>query len=183
MSDYRRWRIEGGTYFFTVVTYQRQRFLVKPQPRKLLREAIEAVRQNHPFEIVAWVLLPDHLHAVWSLPRGDADYSVRWRQIKSLFTRNYLLANPVLAANRPSRQRHEERSVWQSRFYEHTCRDEDDVKRCVDYVHINPVKHGLVDRLVDWPWSSFHRYVTLGEYPCDWTFSPKEFGEQFDEAE
>jgi len=79
MSDYRRWRIEGGTYFFTVVTYQRQRFLVKPQPRKLLREAIEAVRQNHPFEIVAWVLLPDHLHAVWSLPRGDADYSVRWR--------------------------------------------------------------------------------------------------------
>ncbi len=183
MSDYRRWRIEGGTYFFTVVTYQRRRFLVTPQARNLLRQAIEAVRANHPFEIVAWVLLPDHLHTVWSLPEGDADYSLRWRQIKSLFTRSYLLTDPVLAINRPSRQQHGERNVWQSRFFEHTCRDEDDVKRCVDYVHINPVKHGLVERLIDWPWSSFHRYVKLGEYAPAWSCSPERFGQQLDEAE
>lgn len=183
MSNYRRWRVEGGIYFFTAVTFERQSFLVEPIPRQLLRTAIESVRQRYPFEILAWVSLPDHLHTVWALPSGDFNYSVRWRQIKTLFSQAYLRAEPKLPPANSNRTRRGEHNVWQRRFFEHTCRDESDLKRCIDYVHVNPLKHGLVQRVQDWPWSTFHRYVQLGEYDRAWGNAHEWFGDEFRDAE
>lgn len=168
MSLYRRWFVEGGTYFFTVVTQGRKALFRDPRNRKWLREAIRDVRGRAPFRVLAIVLLPDHLHTVWTLPRGDADYSGRWRQIKSLFTRSYASAGRPESCISAQRKRRHEHGVWQRRFWEHTVRDEDDLKRCVDYLHFNPVKHGLVAAVRDWPWSSFHRFVKLGEYDLRW---------------
>ena len=159
MTDYRRWRVTGGTYFFTVVTEGRRPFLVDELARTCLREAIRIVRTRRPFQIDAIVLLPDHLHTVWSLPENDSDYSTRWRLIKRRFTRAYLAAGGAEANTSASRRAKGERSLLQRRFFEHTCRDGADMKRCVDYVHVNPLKHGLVSRVANWPWSSFHRYV------------------------
>jgi putative transposase len=123
--------------------------------------------------------LPDHLHAVWSLPEGDSDYSTRWQLIKRRFTRQYLKAGGAPAVASASRLAKRERSVWQRRFFEHTVRDEADLKRCVDYIHVNPLKHRLVDRVCDWPWSSFHRYVRLGEYPIDWGAAAAWYGDEW----
>ena len=167
MTDYRRWRVEGGTYFFTVVTEQRREWLGDGLARNCLRDAIRVVRQRRPFRIDAIVLLPDHLHTVWTLPTGDSDYSTRWKLIKKRFTREYLRAGGADATGNASRQSKSERSLWQRRVFEHTVRDESDMKRCVDYAHVNPLKHGLVAKVADCPWSSFHRYVRLGEYPPD----------------
>lgn len=170
MATFRRWRVEGGTYFFTLVTDQRRRFLTGEIARSCLRNAFKRVRARYPFNIVAIVLLPDHLHTVWELPRNDSDYATRWRQIKTTFTRSYLKHLP-LAQREPrsvSRQKRDEQAVWQRRFFEHTCLDEDDLKQCVDYIHFNPVKHNLVPRVCDWPWSSFHRFVKLKEYDRSW---------------
>jgi len=168
MSWYRRNYVPGGTYFFTVVTYRRRKVLVDPLARRCLRESFETIKQKWPFELVAIVLLPDHLHAVWTLPTDDDKYSLRWRRIKEQFTRKFLAAGGAEAPQTPSRIRQAYRGVWQKRFWEHTCRDEDDLKRCVDYVHWNAKKHELVGSVADWPWSSFHRFVRLGEYPSDW---------------
>ena len=179
MSNYRRWRVEGGVYFFTVVTHQRQRFLVDEEARCCLRNAFLRVRARRPFRMVAVVLLPDHLHAIWELPRGDADYVTRWRQIKTTFTRSYLQFMTGERTLSESRRKRDEHAVWQRRFFEHTCRDESDLKRCVDYVHVNPVKHELVKRVRDWPWSSFHRYVRMGEYDIEWGRSTEWFGDEF----
>ena len=159
MSDYRRWRVDGGTYFFTVVTYQRQLFLTDDNARRCLQAAVKRVRARRPFNILAVVLLPDHLHAVWELPRGDSDDATRWRPIKTTFTRCYEAFVRTERGLSESRRQRKEHAVWQRRFFEHTCRDESDLKRCVDYIHVNPVKHKLVERVRDWPWSSFHRYV------------------------
>ena len=114
------------------------------------------------------VLLPDHLHAVWTLPPADHDYSTRWRRIKGRFTREYLAAGGRDGTATNSRTLRGKQAVWQRRYWEHTCRDEADVKRCVDYIHWNPVKHGLASRVSDYPWSTFHRFVQLGEYSLDW---------------
>ena len=179
MSDYRRWRVEGGTYFFTVVTYERRPLLATEAARASLRKAIFQVRQRHPLRVVAIVLLPDHLHTIWELPPGDANYAVRWRQIKTLVTQSLAPILPMAADLSPSRRSRHEKSVWQRRFYEHTCRDEQDVKRLADYIHVNPVKHQLVTRVRDWPWSSFHRYVGLGEYTCDWGGGDAWYGDEF----
>lgn len=168
MPNYRRWRILGGTYFFTVVTERRRRFLVTDVARLALRNAFAHVRRERPFTVDAIVLLPDHLHTVWTLPPGDADYSTRWRLIKTHFTDHYLTSGGKESSRSAGRVDKRERGVWQRRFFEHTVRDESDMKRCIDYVHVNPLKHGLVERVVDWPWSSFHRYVKLGEYAADW---------------
>lgn len=168
MADYRRWYVAGGTYFFTVVTQDRRRFLATDLARSCLRDAIETVRAKWPFEIVAWVLLPDHLHCVWQLPRGDQRFSTRWTRIKGRFTRQYLERGGDEGMLNYSRQKHRERTVWQRRFWEHTCSDDDDLKRCVDYLHWNPVKHGLAQRVSDYPWSTFHRYVKAGEYDLNW---------------
>ena len=168
MGRYLRNYVPGGTFFFTVVTESRRPFLIDPLARNCLREAIRAERGQRPFELFAIALLPDHLHSVWSLPGEDADFSLRWRRIKERFTRAYLAAGGREACRRGSHIRHGQRAIWQPRFWEHTCRNEEDLKRCVDYLHWNPVKHGLVSRVIDYPWSSFHRFVRLGEYPEDW---------------
>jgi len=168
MTRYRRNYVPGGTFFFTVVTERRRPILIDDGARRLLCEAIEKVRAKRPFDVIAWSLMPDHAHCVWSLPTGDADYSTRWQQIKEDFTRAYLRSGGAEAATSTSRRERRERGVWQRRFWEHTCRDETDLKRCVDYVHWNPKKHRLVERVCDWPWSTFHRHVSEGEYTAEW---------------
>ncbi len=178
MSDYRRWRVDGGTFFFTVVTHHRRRFLTSDIYRDALREAFRDVRRLRPFSVVAIVLLPDHLHTIWELPPGDTDYTTRWRQIKTLFTRA-VEGRIDGTVSSTSRRRRAEKGIWQRRFYEHTCRDEADVKRLADYIHVNPVKHRLSARVRDWPWSSFHRYVRLGEYAIDWGGGDLWYGDEF----
>jgi putative transposase len=167
MSVYRRFFIPGGTYFFTVVTYERRPILTDPLGRSCLRAAIRNVQANRPFEVIALVLLPDHLHAIWTLPPGDSAYASRWSQIKESFTRLFLASGGTEGFRNATRVRRRERSVWQRRYWEHTCRDEDDLKRCIDYIHWNPVKHGLVERVQDYPWSTFHRFARLGDYDVD----------------
>jgi putative transposase len=168
MPNYRRMYVAGGTYFFTIVTQSRRPFLTGNLSRKLLHEAIETQLRRRPFEITAMVLLPDHLHAVWTLPHGDSDYSTRWRLIKGQFTEQYLAAGGTEGSPTKSQFERGERGIWQPRFWEHTVRDEVDLERCVDYVHWNPVKHGLVKRVRDYPWSTFHRFVHEGFYSLEW---------------
>jgi putative transposase len=179
MSRYRRNFVPGGTYFFTVVTNRRRPFLTSDIARRSLRTALRRVRSRHPFTIDAIVLLPDHLHTVWTLPPQDAAYPLRWKRIKERFTSAYLANGGEEASVSASRHAKGERGVWQRRYYEHTVRDDVDLKHRVDYVHINPLKHGLVTRVVDWPWSSFHRYVTLGEYTPDWGADPTFYGDEW----
>lgn len=168
MSHYRRAAVPGGSYFFTVVTERRQPILIDPAVRLALREAIVSVRQTLPFRIDGWVLLPDHLHAIWTLPDGDADFSNRWRLIKRHVTRvcgpDYL-RREFLTKRRSAKQCG---TLWQHRFWEHLIRDDRDFRQHMDYLHANPVKHGLVDAAIDWQWSSFHRWVRRGVYPPDW---------------
>jgi putative transposase len=163
MPDYRRNRMPGGTYFFTVNLLERNSTLLVTHI-DALREAVRKVRARHPFHINAWVVLPDHMHAVWTLPAEDADYSGRWRSIKIAFAK----ALPTTERLSPVRAVKGERGIWQRRFWEHTIRDEQDYAAHVDYVHINPVKHGLVACVRDWPHSSFHRCVMQGIYTRDW---------------
>jgi len=182
MRRYIRSRI-GHVFYFTVVTHDRRGILTTHLGRQALRTAIQRVRAAHPFLITAIVLLPDHLHTVWELPRGDSDYSTRWRLLKSCFTTLWTDAGGDEGFVAQTRRRSGERGVWQRRFFEHTCRNNDDLKRCLDYIRINPVKHRLVDRVIDWPWSSFHRYVRLGEYTSDWGSSDEWYGDEFENAE
>ena len=162
MVNYRRNRIPGGTYFFTVtLADRRSTFLI--DKIDLLRTAIQRVKSQRPFQIGAMVVLPDHLHAVWTLPQDDDDYPSRWRSIKSVFTQQ-----TVKAGHHVSRNRKGEYRLWQRRYWEHTITDEADLQRHVDYIHYNPVKHSLVSRVVDWPYSSFHRYVRRGWLNEDW---------------
>ena len=164
MPNYRRAFIPGGTWFFTVNLLERKNNDLLVREIDLLRETVRAVRKRYPFYIDAWVVLPNHMHAVWTLPLGDADFSKRWRLIKSGFSR----ALPKTEYLSNVRKMAGERGIWQRHFWEHSIRDETDFERHVDYVHINPVKHGLVDRVVDWPYSSFHRQVENGVYPENW---------------
>ena len=168
MANYRRNFIPGGCFFFTVNLADR-RLQLLTENIDALRDAVREVRERHPLTIDAMVVLPDHLHAVWTLPDDDADFSTRWRQIKSAFTRKL----PEGRSISPSRLIKGERGIWQRRYWEHTIRDEDDFGRHIDYIHINPVKHGLVTRVRDWPHSSFHRMVKLGAYPEDGNFGER----------
>ena len=170
MPEYRRARTEGATYFFTVVTYRRQPILCLDKSRQILRDVISQVQRSHPFRVDAWVLLPDHIHCLWSLPEGDRNYSVRWALIKKEFTKRVrLVLGPEVDHHRSeSRKRHGERTIWQRRFWEHQIRNEEDYTRHMDYVHYNPVKHGLAKSPKDWPHSTFHRYVAEGMYEADW---------------
>ncbi|MBX3443587.1 MAG: transposase [Planctomyces sp.] len=168
MSQYRRNLVAGGAYFFTVVTADRRPILTTPVGRACLRYAIHTVRKKHPFTVFSCTLLPDHLHAVWFLPADDARYPLRWRRIKEVFTRTFLSSGgqeAVVSARRAARH---ERGVWQRRYWEHTIRDDDDLRRCVDYCHWNPVKHGHVSTPRDWPWSTYHRFVASGDYEERW---------------
>ena len=168
MPDYRRWYVPGGTFFFTLVTHRRRPILCADLARRCLREAIDKVRADWPCEWVAIVLLPDHLHTIWTLPPGDARYPMRWKLIKAEFTRRYLKAGGEEVSPSPSRLRHSERGIWQRRYWEHAMHDAEDLKRCVDYVHWNPKKHGHAANVRGWRWSSFHRFVGMGEYMPDW---------------
>ncbi len=168
MPDYRRWFAPGGTYFFTLIAENRAPIFRDPAGRSFLGEAMRAVRRERPFSTLAIVLLPDHIHCLWTLPSGDTDYSDRWKSIKSRFTENWLAAGGGEAGRSPSRLAKGERGVWQRRFWERSVRDEEELDRCCDYIHFNPVKHGHASRPGDWPWSSFRRFVRAGHYPADW---------------
>ncbi|MGQ0636259.1 MAG: REP-associated tyrosine transposase [Planctomycetaceae bacterium] len=168
MSHYRRYFVAGGSYFFTVVTHSRRRFLCDDLARRLLRSAILTVQKQRPFEMPGIVLLPDHLHAIWTLPPGDADYPTRWKRIKEEFTRTYLAAGGTEVRRSASRRRRGGRGVWQRRYWEHTLRDVDDFERHLDYIHYNPVRHGLVICPHDWPCSSLRRWVARGVYDAGW---------------
>jgi putative transposase len=168
MSDYRRYYVKGGTFYFTVVTYSRQPILTTDQGRLFLRQAIQQVRDTRPFELVANVLLPDHWHLVMQLPPGDTKYSLRMKRIKEEFTTRWLEEGLPESQVTAAQQHKGERGIWQPRFWEHTILDEEDLERCVDYIHWNPRKHNLVARVRDWPWSTFHQFVELGHYSIDW---------------
>ena len=163
MPNYRRNRVPGGTYFFTVNLRDRRDDLLVSEI-DALREAVRAVKVRRPFYIDAWVVLPEHMHCVWTLPEGDCDFSTRWKEIKAGFAR----ALPKTEFLSAARARRGERGVWQRRFWERTIRDDRDYAAHMDYVHFNPVKHGLVGAACDWPFSSFHRCVSWEVYPRQW---------------
>ena len=162
MVRYRRYLQEGGSYFFTVAIRDR-RDRVLTDHVHLLRCAFHTVQAKSPFTIDAIVVLPDHLHTVWTLPEGDAHYPGRWRAIKSLFVR--LMKREGLFLGRNGKG---DAPVWQRRYWEHALRNDDDRQRHIDYIHYNPVKHGYVQRPADWPYSSIHRFIARGDLPADW---------------
>jgi putative transposase len=176
MTNYRRNFIPGGSYFFTVNLAERRLRLLTEHIGSL-RAAFRDTRAAHPFAIEAIVVLPDHLHAIWILPEDDFDFATRWRLIKSAFSRA-LTGGERISASRTSKG---ERGIWQRRYWEHTLRDERDFARHVDYIHFNPVKHGLVARVKDWPYSSFHRMVRLGVYSGDWAGDANDDADGFGE--
>jgi len=163
MSNYIRYRVPGGCYFFTVNLLERQKKLLT-ENIELLRYAFRQVKQQRPFYIDAIVILPEHLHCILTLSRGDDDFSGRWRMIKKTFSKQ-LPKTEYLSDIRIKRN---ERGIWQRRFWEHTIRNEQDYRQHVDYIHYNPVKHGYVKQIIDWKYSSFHRAVNWGIYPPNW---------------
>jgi putative transposase len=162
MPNYRRYRLENRPVFVTLVTAARKPFLVDHLEE--LRAAFGCVKQRHPFEFPAWVMLPDHCHFIMDLPEGDGDFSTRINLIKGAFSRRV----PDFAAVPEGRARRRERSVWQRRFWDHMIRDDEDFRRHLDYIHYNPVKHGYVEEPGEWPHSSFLWYVREGVYGEDW---------------
>ena len=163
MPNYRRLRVAGGTYFFTVKLRDPESQLLIEEV-SVLREAFRTVMSTHPFVIDAIVIMPNHLHTLWTLPAGDSDYSTRWRQIKAAFSRAMPKGERISA----SRQSKGERGIWQRRFWEHTIRDQRGFNHRFDYIHYNPVKHGYVRHPHEWLYSSFHRAMRQGIYPADW---------------
>ncbi len=172
MPEYRRNRVPGATYFFTVNLLDRRSDLLVTHIDPL-REAVRKVRRRSPFHIDAWVVLPDHMHCLWTLPEGDSDFPRRWWAMKVAFSKSL----PDAEQRSPVMLRRGERGIWQRRYWEHTIRDERDYAAHMDYIHFNPVKHGLVERPGDWPFSSFRRCVAAGLYPLDWLGSDSELPE------
>jgi len=168
MSNYRRRSQPGGTFFFTVVTAERRPLFSDNAARAYLRAAISTVQAEQPFKVSAIVLLPDHIHCVWTLPENDADYSARWSCIKRLFTKQWIADHRTEAAISQTRRGHRECGVWQKRFWEHRIRDEADMIHHVNYIHYNPVKHSLASCPHAWAYSSFHQWVKEGYYREDW---------------
>ncbi len=160
---YRRADVAGGTYFFTVNLANRESDLLT-RHIDVLREVMNKVKQAHPFVIEAMVVLPEHLHAIWRLPNDDVDFATRWSLIKAGFSRRMDKTETI----RTSRLAKRERGIWQRRYWEHCIRDEKDFERHVDYIHYNPVKHGYVKHVIDWPYSTFHKYVERVVLPTDW---------------
>ena len=164
---YQRAFAPGATFFFTLVTYQRRPIFSSPEAVELLRFAIRKTMDNNPFLIVASVILPDHMHFIWTLPPGDSDYSTRWRLIKSNYTRIWWHKS-IEAQLSLSREKKGGREVWQRRFWEHLLRNETDLSRHIEYIHFNPVKQGLVKSPYEWEYSSFKKYGKNGIYSSDW---------------
>jgi putative transposase len=175
MPNYRRARIDGGTFLFTVTLADRSSDLLTHEIERL-RAAYRSVQNERPFRTIAVCVLPDHLHAIWRLPHADTDFARRWSLIKRGFSHG-LAARP----RSPSKLAKREKGIWQRRSWEHAIRDDADLKRHVDYIHFNPVKHGLVSRVRDWPHSSFHRYVQRGDLPADWGGDSRDAGVLFDD--
>jgi len=158
MSEYHRLFVKGGTYFFTVVTYNRQPILCREPSLIRLKAAFRHVKDTYPFRTVGMVVLPDHLHCIWQLPESDNNFSIRWNMIKRYFS--------IGLVSQTNQRR--EKQIWQRRFWEHLVRDEEDLHRCLDYIHYNPVKHGYVKNPSDWKSSTFQRYVNQGYYDINW---------------
>ena len=175
MPDYRRSDVKGGVFFFTVALADRSSSLLTREIDRL-RRVYRTVQERHPFETIAICVLPDHVHAFWALPQHDPDFSIRWNLIKSGFSRG-IEATP----RSPSKIVKREKGIWQRRYWEHAVRDDADFERHVDYIHFNPVKHGKVTRVVDWPHSSFHRFVERGVLPFDWGGDLKDIAGAFGE--
>lgn len=163
MPNYVRYRIKGGCYFFTVNLLERNNTLLVDQI-ELLRESVLLCKQKQPFHIDAWVVLPEHMHCIWTLPEGDDDFSARWKMIKTRFSKGL----PKIERRSNVRIKRGERGIWQRRFWEHAIRDDEDYANHFHYLHFNPVKHGWVKTVIDWPFSSFHRYLKQGVYSADW---------------
>lgn len=163
MSEYVRYRIKGGCYFFTVNLLERHKSLLIDHV-DLLRESVRKCKQKQPFHIDAWVVLPEHMHCIWTLPEGDEDFSSRWKAIKTHFSKS------LPKDERRSQIQHKrgERGIWQRRFWEHAIRDDNDYEKHMDYLHFNPVKHGWAKNVIDWPYSSFHKYLKDDVYPANW---------------
>ena len=162
MVQYRRDKTPGGTYFFTLALQDRTSALLT-EHIGLLGAAFKRARRNNPFITKAMVVLPEHLHVVWQLPDDDLDYSKRWRQVKTFFTRALIKQGVVLEKNART-----EYNLWQKRFWEHRIRDDVDLEQHVNYIHYNPVKHGLVRMPCEWKFSTIHRYIKHGLLPKDW---------------
>lgn len=155
MPNYRRY-YSGSIWFFTVVTHNRVRMLTSEEARRCLRKAINDCREKYPFQIEAWVLLPDHLHCILDFPEEDLNYSRRWSMIKRKFTQKFR----HLSDQKPP--------FWQERFWAHGIRDFQDFENHMNYIHFNPVKHALVKKAVEWPWTSLHLLITAGKYALNW---------------
>ena len=175
MPNYRRSNINGGAFFFTVVVADRSSHLLIEQIERL-RRAYRAVRERRPFETIAICILPDHIHAIWALPEHDKDFASRWGLIKGAFSRG-VEAQPRSQSKGVKR----EKGIWQRRYWEHAIRDDVDLERHINYIHFNPVKHGYVSRVVDWPHSSFHRFVERGLLAADWGGDIKDLAGPFGE--
>jgi len=176
MRTYHRARIPGGCYFFTVNVAERQDSDRLVRHILALRDAFRQTIRDHPFRIDAMVVLPEHMHCLWTLPPADDDFPTRWRLIKARFS----MAIPAGECISASRERRGERGIWQRRYWEHGIRDADDYRRHADYIHYNPVKHGLVRSAGGWPHSSFRRWVARGIYPADWAASSEIAGSEWE---
>src|SRR5437868_3420425 len=176
MPQYRRVKLSGGTFFFTVAIADRSDDMLVREVERL-RHAYRLVQQRRPFQTVAICILPDHLHAIWSLPENDAEFPMRWNLIKAAFSREL----PAARSRSARHIRKREKGLWQRRYWEHAIRDETDLRRHIDYIHFNAVKHGLVSRVVDWPHSSFHQYVEREDLPADWGGDVREIAGSFGE--
>ena len=165
--QYRRLHQNGGTYFFTLVTHNRQPIFDTPTNIHLLKNAIHYTKSRYPFTIDAIVILPDHIHCLWTLPDENNDNAVRWMLIKSHVTRN-LAPTYKQSIRSTSRKQKREQPIWQRRFWEHLIQSEADYRKHIEYTHYNPVKHGLATSAKAWPHSSFHHYVERGLYDIDW---------------
>jgi len=170
--QYRRADVKGGTYFFTINLAERKNTLLIEEIDKL-RCVMNKVKKQHPFKLDAMVVLPDHMHAIWTMPNNDSDYPKRWMLIKSGFSRQL----PKHETINKSRQRKGERGIWQRRYWEHLIRDDHDYQMHVDYIHYNPVKHGYVKRAVDWPYSSVHEHLSKGLLTWDWGCNEDKLGD------
>lgn len=175
MVNYRRVRNPGGIYFFTVTLQDRQSCILTENITPL-SESFKYVKQRKPFNIDATVVLPEHIHCIWTLPRDDSDYSIRWRLIKTVFTQSLLKNGSKFHLTSKN-----EYQIWQRRYWEHTIQNDDDFRHHVEYIHFNPVKHDLVKCVADWRYSSFHQYVRKGFYPNDWGKKSEDFKDNYGE--
>lgn len=172
MPEYRRAHIPGGSYFFTVCTRSRRPILTNAPIRQALMEALEHVRVKYPFHMDAWVILPDHLHCLWTLPEGDSAFSERWSMVKRIVTQR---CKPLSVVGESQTRRHREGEIWQRRFWEHSIRSDNDYRIHLEYIHWNPVKHGYAPSALEWPFSSFCHFVARGIYDADWGTGERRF--------